>query len=135
MPLLFHPKVGDVLICAFPDCLAAPEMVKTRPVVVMTKERPGRPLCIVVPLSTTEPVPVEAFHVGIADAGLPKSLQGKPHWAKCDMLYTLSISRLDRIKVGRDRATGRRIYETGRVSVTEIQRLKDGIKAALNITH
>lgn len=134
MALLFHPKIGDVLMCEFPQCLREPEIVKKRPVIVLTREHKGRPkLCTVVPLSTTEPDPVREYHVKIAEAGLPKSLRSRHHWAKCDMLYTLCLDRLDRVQCGRDKTTGQRIFETGRINVDEIVKVRSAVLYALSI--
>jgi uncharacterized protein YifN (PemK superfamily) len=135
MALRHHPKIGDVLICAFPDCLEEPEMVKTRPVVVVTREHGGRPsLCTVVPLSTTPPDPVLDFHVRIDAQRLPRVLANDETWAKCDMLYTLSLDRLDRIRSGRNRATGKRVYETGRISLEELAAIRRAIAFALGLS-
>ena len=128
MALLFPPRAGDIVLCRFPDCLEPPEMIKARPVVIVSPrlaERPG--LCCVVPLSTTPPSPQRDYHLQIPIALMPRSLQAKATrvWAKCDMLYTLSLTRLDRLKAGVERATGRRRYEIGRVppaTLAEIRR-------------
>jgi mRNA interferase MazF len=134
MPLLYHPKIGDVLICEFPSCLREPEMIKKRPAIVVTREHKGRGrLCTIVPLSTTEPDCVRAYHVRIAEAGLPASLRSRHHWAKCDMLYTFCLDRMDRVRCGRDRRTGQRIYESGRISVDEIAQIRAAILYALSI--
>ena len=134
MTLLYHPRIGDVVMCEFPHCLRKPEIVKKRPVIVMTREHKGRPsLCTVVPLSTTEPRPPREYHVKIDEAGLPKSLRSRHHWAKCDMLYTLCLDRLDRVQSGRDRTTGQRIYETGRITIDEIAQIRTAILYALSI--
>jgi len=109
-------------------------MIKTRPVVVVTKEHRGRPtLCTVVPLSTTRPDPVLAFHVRIDEQRLPRVMSNHATWAKCDMLYTLSLDRLDRIRCGRNRATGQRVYETGRISVEELAMVRRAIAFALGL--
>jgi uncharacterized protein YifN (PemK superfamily) len=135
MPLLYHPNVGDVLICEFPACLRAPEMIKKRPAIVVTREHSGRArLCTVVPLSTTTPDVPRPYHVRIGEENLPKSLRSQHHWAKCDMLYTFCIDRLDRVRAGRDRRTGRRVYESGRISIDEIARIRAAILYTLSIT-
>ncbi|HJT97379.1 MAG TPA: type II toxin-antitoxin system PemK/MazF family toxin [Rhodanobacteraceae bacterium] len=136
MPLLYHPKIGDVLICEFPSCLREPEMIKKRPAIVVTREHKGRArLCTVVPLSTTEPASMQPYHVRIGEESLPKSLRSRGHWAKCDMLYTFCIDRLDRVRSARDRRTGRRSYETGRVSVDEIARIRWAILYTFSMAH
>jgi len=77
-----------------------PEMVKVRPVVVVARNRKNRKLVTVVPLSTTAPDALEDHHHELSANPLP----GKGQitcWAKCDMLATVSLDRLDRYKVGR----------------------------------
>ena len=59
----FHPRKGAVLICNFSQGFKPPEIVKARPVVVVTPQLKGRAnLCTVVPLSSVEPIPIRAFH-------------------------------------------------------------------------
>lgn len=80
----------------------APEMVKRRPVVVLARNRQNRQLVTVAPLSTTAPNPVGAHHHLLAESPLPNT-RGVSCWAKCDMLSTVSLARLDRCKAGRGR--------------------------------
>ena len=125
--LSFHPKPGDILLCRFPECLKAPEMVKVRPVVVVSPRIAGRAaLVCVVPLSTTEPEPIGDHHVELPIARMPRSLQAEARrvWAKCDMLYTFSLERLDRFKAGKDRSSGKRLYEVGRLELNELREVR-----------
>jgi uncharacterized protein YifN (PemK superfamily) len=101
MPLKFQPKGRAVVMCDFRG-FVAPEMVKTRPVVVIKQHKRNRNLVTVVPLSTTEPTYLEDFHHELERSPLPKAPPGTRVWAKCDMIYTVSLSRLDRYKVGRE---------------------------------
>lgn len=136
MALLQPPRVGAVVLCKFPEGLAAPEMIKTRPVVVISPRIPGRHnLASIVPLSTTEPRPILTHHCEIPIRLMPKSLraEAKRVWAKCDMVYTFSLERLDRFKVGRDRSTGKRVYETGQLEPEQIIQIRRCIAAALGI--
>lgn len=76
----------------------APEMVKVRPVIIISKHKRNSELVTVIPLSTTEPIPLESYHYALPKNPLPD----KTHiqcWAKCDMLYTVSLARLDRYKL------------------------------------
>jgi len=58
----FFPKAGMVLMCDF-DGYQVPEIVKTRPVVVVSPNHLIRPgLVSVVPLSLTPPDPVQPYH-------------------------------------------------------------------------
>jgi len=134
MPLPHHPKIGDVLICEFPDCFAEPEMVKARPVVVVSKQLPGRPkLCTVVPLSTTAPVPPQPYHCEVATADIPPPFASPTKWVKADMVYTFSLDRLSRFKLrGRD-ADGKRMYRTGRLSIEDLAMVKECVKKGLSL--
>lgn len=99
MPLLYQPRPGQVVMCDFKGYVV-PEMVKVRPVVVVARNRKNRKLVTVVPLSTTAPDALEDHHHELSANPLP----GKGQitcWAKCDMLATVSLDRLDRYKVGR----------------------------------
>lgn len=98
MPISFHPKPGTVLICDFSTGFQPPEMVKRRPVVVVSpryRRRTG--LCLVVPFSTAVPQPPEAFHHRIAAGRYPFLSAAKSSWAKCDMLTCVAFHRLDRL--------------------------------------
>nr|WP_255142042.1 type II toxin-antitoxin system PemK/MazF family toxin [Pseudomonas mandelii] len=87
-----------MLICDFRG-YEVPEMIKVRPVVVIRKHKTNSLLVTVVPLSTTAPDRILDHHLE-----LQSHLQGASPvcWAKCDMVATVSLSRLDRIK-SRDR--------------------------------
>lgn len=128
----FHPKKGTVLCCDFSRGFQPPEMVKVRPVVVITPQLPGRPgLCTVVPLSTVEPAPMQAYHHKMDPDSLTPKLQKADCWAKCDMLYTVGLERLDRI---RDKqADGKRIYATGKATESDIQAIEAAILNGLGL--
>jgi uncharacterized protein YifN (PemK superfamily) len=98
MALLYQPRPGAVVICDFAGYVV-PEMVKKRPVVVLARNRKNRQLVTVVPLSTTPPTTLEDYHHDLTQNPLPSA--GVKCWAKCDMVATVSLSRLDRCKAGR----------------------------------
>jgi len=128
MALLFQPKVGSVLMCDF-DGSVEPEMVKVRPVIVLARNRANNKLVTVVPLSTTKPFVMENHHHEISANPLP----GKENlacWAKCDMVATVSITRLDRIKV-RD-AKGRS-YITPMLSAADFEAVRLCVVNALGM--
>jgi uncharacterized protein YifN (PemK superfamily) len=134
MSLLHHPKIGDVLVCDFPRCFSEPEMIKARPVVVISRQLPGRPgLCTVVPLSTTPPVPVQPYHCEVATPDLPPPFNTATSWIKADMVYTFSLDRLSRFRLrGRD-AGNKRMYMTGRVSLDDLAKIKECVRRALSL--
>jgi mRNA interferase MazF len=95
--ITFHPKQGMVLICDFTG-FKPPEMVKRRPVVVVSpRYRRHTGVCLVVPLSTVPPPQIEAHHYEIAAGSYDFLDPCKPSWAKCDMLTCVSFERLDRV--------------------------------------
>ena len=128
MPLgYYYPRPGDVLICDYSTGFVSPEMVKHRPIVVVSgRERHGRRLCTVVPLSTTAPAPVEVWHCRI-----PVSIPGWSSaecWAKCDMLSTVSFDRLD--KPHTKRRSGRE-YHTVRLATDDLNAIRAAVLAYL----
>jgi len=119
-------KTGHVLICDFERGFVRPEMVKTRPVVVISKTKThGRGLCTVVPLSTTPPSPVEPWHFALQHYPLPCEDQV---WAKCDMIYTVSFARLRWPHV---KAMGARQYSKPRLGDSDMDGVFAGVRAYL----
>ena len=133
MSLKFHPRIGMVLMCDFDISFKPPEMVKRRPVVVISP-RPKRltQTCTVVPLSTIAPHRVEPFHHVMNSRSLPGWLARKKTWAKCDMLYTVSLERLDLIIVGRD-SGGKPICATNPVVASDLEAIHRGVRIALGM--
>ncbi len=130
MPLNFHPKIGTIVICDYSTGFIAPEMVKIRPVVVVSPRfRSRSSLCTVIPLSSTVPKPFEGYHYALSSGAYPPA-QG-PMWAKCDMIATVSLSRLDRIKV-RD-SMGGRSFRTFAMPPDDLAAIQKGIKIALGL--
>ncbi|MEO6680458.1 MAG: type II toxin-antitoxin system PemK/MazF family toxin [Pseudomonas sp.] len=127
MTLRYQPKEGSVLICDFRG-YEVPEMIKVRPVVVIRKHRTNSLLVTVVPLSTTAPDFVLDHHLKLAS-----HLQGASPicWAKCDMVATVSLSRLDRIK-SRDRH-GKRVYLISQLATDEFFAFKAAVRSALGL--
>jgi uncharacterized protein YifN (PemK superfamily) len=112
MPLEFHPKAGTVVICDFQRGFVPPEMVKRRPAVVVSPPIAARKgLCTVVPLSTGIPHEKMPYQVESPDLKLPSPWDRGPNWVKADMIYAVSLSRIDLIRRGRDE-NSRRVYYT-----------------------
>lgn len=132
-PLPYHPKSGEVLRCDYCN-LVEPEMAKVRWVVVLSPKFLNRPnLCTVIPLSTSAPRKVEKYHVQLENDPAPNSTPGTIVWAKCDMLMTVSFSRLSAFYVGRK--DGKRNYVTLEVSGKELGLIKQGALYALGLAH
>ena len=118
-------------MCDFGTGFKAPEMVKKRPVVVLSNRH--REVATVVPISTTEPVPVEACHHELADSSLPLPLRGKPHWAKCDMVTTVALWRLDRVRGKKHPTTGKRTYSSRMVSSEDLVAILEAVGSVLGL--
>ena len=133
MPLTFHPHPGMVLICDFNTGFKAPEMVKRRPVVVISPHpRRSNQLCTIVPPSTTAPNPVEPFHHRMDPRSRPGKLARKETCAKCDMLAAVSLQWLDRVMIGKEPG-GRRIYAAEQVLADDLEAIRWGVVIALGI--
>jgi mRNA interferase MazF len=100
VPLTFHPNPGTVLLCNYDTGFVPPEMVKRRPVVVISPRLRNRDgLCTVVPLSSTAPNQPMDYHcqVRIVPA-LPAPWTAPSYWVKADMLATVGFNRLELIR-------------------------------------
>lgn len=92
-------------------------------------------LCTVVPLSTTEPQSIEAYHHAIEfERALPSPWSTKKCWVKADMLATVGFHRLDLIGVGRDHE-GKRRYLNLCISDEDLKCIRACILHALNLSH
>lgn len=127
--IIYNIKTGQVLICDFERGFVPPEMVKKRPVVVISKNSThSRGLCTIVPLSTTKPTPIELWHVALSSNPLPHLGNSIQVWAKCDMVYTVSHQRLNR---PHHKKAGKRDYLEAKVSATDLQAIFNGLRAYL----
>jgi len=133
MALKFHPKQGAIILCDYTG-FKAPEMIKRRPVIVLSprlRRRDG--LCTVVPLSTTSPVRVENYHCQLElPRPLPSPWRAQTHWVKADMLSTVGFHRLDLIRTGRDQY-GKRKYLNVIVPQDDLERIRTCVLQALGI--
>jgi len=103
----YNPDVGEVLICDFGqfrdppltpafDGRLPPEMIKRRPVVVLSSKISRA--CIVVPLSTTldKAKLAKGMHVEVPKQAIPELAYFTPEtrWAKSDLVSQVSHERL-----------------------------------------
>jgi mRNA interferase MazF len=133
MGLNYHPAEGEVLKCDFSG-FTAPEMIKVRWVVVISPKHINRgPLTTIVPLSTTPPNPIERYHVKL-ESTLPHNEGSNVEvWAKCDMLFSASFTRLNAWWL--DKSTvGRRVYIPIAVSKEDVVRIKAGVLHSLGLS-
>lgn len=128
-PISFVPSDGMILLCDFSTGFRPPEMVKMRPVVILSRHSRNRQTCSVVPLSTVVP----ADHTSRAhelDASKYFFLN-RSTWAKCDMVTSVSRERLFLL---RDPASGRGI-DSRRTMIDECDLLaiRHGVARALGM--
>lgn len=134
MPLAYYPKQGEVLWCGFEYDVIAPEMRKPRPVVIVSPRLRRRPkLATVVPLSYTAPEQMEEFHCRIEMIRpLPAPFDSRICWAKCDMVATVSLDRLDRFKE-RHPVTGSRTYRSGQLNQAQFLDVRKAVLFGLGL--
>lgn len=116
-------------MCRF-DGFFEPEMIKTRPVVILAKHKHNRKLVTVVPLSTTAPDKEEAYHHRLSSNPSPGENKDLPVWAKCDMVYTLSTDRLELFWI---RTRQGRVIANAHVSDEDFEAVREGVRAALSL--
>jgi uncharacterized protein YifN (PemK superfamily) len=110
--------------------LNVPEMVKKREVVIVSRNKNPR-LVTVVPLSTTAPQRLEPFHFELSKNPRPNSPSVRV-WAKADMLYTLSIDRMEMHEVRSRRNTQKLKIQ---VSEQDFEGIRKAVVYALNLRH
>jgi len=135
MAINFPVKPGTVLICDYSMGFRVPEMVKRRPVVVISPRLPYRDgLCTVVPLSTTPPDRVTQYQCRIEpDQPLPAPFDAPVFWAKADMLATVCFERLDLFRLPRAGQPKRR-YIKPSLSPEDLAKIRACVLCALGIS-
>jgi len=124
--LMFQPKPNTIIMCSF-DGFIEPEMVKKRPVIVIQKNKHNPKLVTIVPISTTEPHNISDLHVPIVGP-----LDGQPAWVKCDMITTVCLDRLDRLKI---REGNRFIWGTKNLDEDTFTLVCKGVAKHLSLDH
>lgn len=134
MPITFIPDPGTVLWCHFDRAFRVPEMVKKRLVVVIShRSRIGPGLATVVPISATPPIQPKDWHCLLSEQSIPPQMRNEDgHWVKGDMLYTLSLSRLDRIYY--KPFGGDRVVVEWAVTADDLARIRECVAYALHLT-
>jgi Uncharacterized protein conserved in bacteria len=135
MVLNFHPEIGTIVIVDFTG-FNAPEMTKRRPAIVVSPRfRDRDKLCTIIPLSTTRPHPVMAYHYKLRlDEPLPPPYDSAFHWVKGDMLATLSFNRISLPYVGKN-AQGKREYIIKVVEDIDLHKIRECVLHALALSH
>ena|SRR6218665_159468 len=113
MPLMYYPRPGEIFICDYPKDMRVPEMVKTRPVVVISPRLRGRGnLITIVPLSATKPQTIMPYHYELSLAHpLPSPWDANPCWAICDHPMAVGFDRINLIRLGKDQYGKRKYYQ------------------------
>ena len=132
---MYYPREGEIVFCDYKG-FVAPEMIKPRPVVIVSPRLRRRgDLVSVIPLSTTAPEPVEDYHCQInLTVALPEPFDSPVMWAKCDMISTVALSRLDRFKNARRPHGAARTWTTGRVSAEQLAQIKRAMLCGLGFS-
>jgi uncharacterized protein YifN (PemK superfamily) len=115
-----------ILICDYGTTAPPPEMVKVRPVVVISPRRRFGNIVTVMPLSSMAPVPPQPWHHLIPVGAYPPA-RG-PMWAKCDMVAAVSCIRLDRVKV---KSGSARTYHIFHLPAVDLDSIRRAVGAAL----
>ena len=132
MALMYYPRDGEIVQCDFSGH-RVPEMVKTRPVIVIgPRLRRRGDLATIVPLSTTQPRNVEPWNVEVSLVDpLPAPFDAMTCWAACDLVSSLSVERLDRFRPPKPRYGKRGHWVTSRISTEDLMRVRQGVAHAL----
>ena len=135
MAIREHPSIGSILLCDF-DGYRQPEMVKRRPVVVISPKIAARPgLCTVVALSTTAPEPAAQYHCQIdIRPRLPDWMQSDGVWVKGDMIAVVALNRLDFIQVGKN-SVGKRQYYYSTVGIGNLKDIRRCVLSGMGLAH
>ncbi|HHA2250168.1 TPA: type II toxin-antitoxin system PemK/MazF family toxin [Enterobacter ludwigii] len=111
--------------------MVVPEMVKVRPVIVVARNRLNSQLVTVVPVSTTAPMQIRDCHHELSVNPIPGS-EHIPCWVKCDMIMTVSLARMDRIKT---RSWEGRSYIVPMIDHAEFELIKRAILHGVGMQH
>lgn len=139
MALTYYPSLGDVLVCDFTTGFREPEMVKKRPVIVVSHKfqttSHDHSVCTVVPISTKAPRSPNRWHHKLAIDSIPIPLRkdGADSWAKCDMVVSVAFNRLDKVWTGR--VAGKRIFAEHRVIPEDLKAIQGCLLYVLNMAH
>jgi uncharacterized protein YifN (PemK superfamily) len=130
--LKFQPRHRAVVTCDYTG-FVQPEMMKVRSAVVLAKSRTSNRLLTVVPLSTTRPERVLLCHHRLSSNPHPDENPKLEVWAKCDMVYTVSLARINFYK-SRSRRGGHALYHsTLCVSPVDYLAIQRGVRYALGL--
>lgn len=97
--------------------------------VVISPKRRNVDLVTVVPLSSTPPTLIQPWHHQLSPGAYPPA-RG-PVWVKADVVATVALARLDRVKV--KTPGGTRSYQTFQLQLFDMAAIYTAVKAALGL--
>ena len=135
MPITSHPGLGCIVTCDFDQGFKEPEMVKNRPVVVVSPQIAWRPgLCTVVALSLTAPATVRPYHCKLTiEPALPHPWSSEEVWVKGDMIAAVGFHRLNLIRMGRDSTGGIRRYRMNPLDPAQLKAVRACVLHSLGL--
>lgn len=127
MPIQFHPRAGQILMCDFKG-FVEPEMIKVRPVMVVSPKLPFRShIVAIVPISLSAPRHDQPYVVRLSKNYHPQEADDLPCWAKCDMIVNIGLHRLEGFKVGR------RKWATPQATSEDLRSVRAGVLHGLGV--
>jgi uncharacterized protein YifN (PemK superfamily) len=133
MTVVSHPAPGTVVRIDLSQGFRPPEMVKRRPVIVLSPPIKGRQqLCTVVPLSTKPPRVVLPHHMEISfDPPLPAPYASPTAWLKGDIVLTVAFHRLRLLFDGKQ--DGQRSYDVRVLEPEVFDRVRECVRAGIGL--
>lgn len=129
VPLQYFPRAGQILMCDFTG-FKEPEMVKPRPIIVVSPRLPYRSeIVTIVPISTTQARHDLPFVVRLSKNYHPNESDDLPCWAKCDMVTNIALWRLNGFKIGR------RKWANPQATGEDLQAVREGVLYGLGMSH
>lgn len=129
-----HPTPGTILICDFNQGFREPEMIKRRPVIVISPKIGIRAkLCTVVALSSSAPRPEMSYHCKLEiDPPLPSPWDRGDNWVKGDMINAVGFHRLDLVRLGKNKA-GKRQYRFNTITPEQMKAVRACVLRGLGL--
>jgi uncharacterized protein YifN (PemK superfamily) len=128
-----QPPAAAVLLCGRNTGFVSSAMLKPPPAVVVSHPiGPRVGLCTVVPISFEAPRIRMPYHVELASLVPPPPWDGKANWAKADMIFAASFSRLDLFRSDRGDA-GKRKYIQIVLPAADLRAIQKAILAGLGM--
>ena len=125
--LKFFPRAGQVYVCDFSG-FKEPEIVKVRPVIVISPRLPYRSeIVAVVPISLTEPRHSLPFCYRLSKNYHPDEPDDLPCWAKADLVMNVGTYRLSPFK------TGRRLYAYPTLTQEDLAGVRHAVLCGLGL--